>query len=51
MFRFFRHEFSYRIFNGSKSIKSVCKKNKIKYTELLNPNSLEFINRLKSDES
>jgi methionyl-tRNA formyltransferase len=42
--------FSFEFFNGTKSIKSICLKHNINYKELANPNSLEYINTLKSHD-
>jgi methionyl-tRNA formyltransferase len=41
--------FFYNIFNGIKSIKSICSKNNVEYRELTNPNSKQYIEYLKSN--
>jgi folate-dependent phosphoribosylglycinamide formyltransferase PurN len=41
--------FLYKIFNGIKSIKSICSKNNIEYRVLTNPNSKQYIEYLKSN--
>ena len=40
---------SYKIYNGTKSIKSICSKNNIDYLELKNPNSEKYIEYLKTN--
>jgi len=42
--------FFYKIFGGTKSIKSVCNKNIVEYRELVNPNSKKYIDYLKSNK-
>lgn len=42
--------FLYKIFNGAKSIKSICSKNNVNYRVLANPNTTEYIEYLKSNE-
>ncbi len=39
--------FLYKIFDGTKSIKSVCYKNNVEYIELVNPNSNSYLEYLK----
>lgn len=42
--------FLYKIFNGTKSIKSICSKHNIEYLELKNPNSKKYIDYLKTNQ-
>lgn len=41
--------FFYKIFNGIKSIKSICSKNKVEYLKIMNPNSKQYIEYLQSN--
>jgi folate-dependent phosphoribosylglycinamide formyltransferase PurN len=41
--------FFYNFFNGTKSIKSICSKNNVEYLKIMNPNSKQYIEYLKSN--
>lgn len=41
--------FFYKFFNGTKSIKSICSKNNVEYLKIINPNSKQYIEYLKSN--